>query len=238
MAMERDRLERRLARERRPERQRRRLQRTLQRAALAAGGPPLDGFGCGTKRAAADVAADADPFSGVRSTTRPCKQRASPALGHGRRHQPGLADHRLDVRARGRQRRRELPRADALRTARHELTARHRVRFQRRMHDLPFDELEGESGCTTEEEAEQCRAELICLAAAGYDGPSGVGTPTARRVQAAGADAHGGRTDRRQHRWRASVKVKGTTSSGPARSNSAALSRERSARGLGERNEG
>ena len=69
--------------------------------------------------------------------------------------------------------------------------------------NLPFNELEGESSCTTEEEAEQCVEELICLAAAGYDGPSGVGTPDGvaafnRRRRRSRRWNH-----RRQHRWRA-----------------------------------
>jgi hypothetical protein len=36
---------------------------------------------------------------------------------------------------------------------------------------------EGLSLCSSAEEAESCAAQLICLAGAGYDGPSGVGTP-------------------------------------------------------------
>jgi hypothetical protein len=42
-----------------------------------------------------------------------------------------------------------------------------------------FDPSNGLSGCTSEEEASNshCSGELICLAAKGYDGPSGVGTP-------------------------------------------------------------
>ncbi len=43
----------------------------------------------------------------------------------------------------------------------------------------PFFEETGLSGCTTKEESEasQCQGEAICLAATGYDGPTGVGTP-------------------------------------------------------------
>jgi len=35
----------------------------------------------------------------------------------------------------------------------------------------------GQSKCTAKEEATSCAGELICLAAKGYDGPTGVGTP-------------------------------------------------------------
>jgi hypothetical protein len=44
---------------------------------------------------------------------------------------------------------------------------------------LKFDPANGLSGCTSAEEASnsKCSGELICLAAKGYDGPSGVGTP-------------------------------------------------------------
>jgi hypothetical protein len=41
----------------------------------------------------------------------------------------------------------------------------------------PFNGETRAAGCTVEEEAAQCGAKLICKAASGYDGPSGVGTP-------------------------------------------------------------
>jgi hypothetical protein len=41
----------------------------------------------------------------------------------------------------------------------------------------PFNRYTGTSGCTTSEEAASCSSRGICLAGAGYDGPSGVGTP-------------------------------------------------------------
>jgi Subtilase family len=41
----------------------------------------------------------------------------------------------------------------------------------------PFNESTGASGCTTSEEAASCSSHGSCLAGAGYDGPSGVGTP-------------------------------------------------------------
>ncbi len=41
----------------------------------------------------------------------------------------------------------------------------------------PFNGSTGVSGCTVEEEAADCASHLICLAATGYDGPTGLGTP-------------------------------------------------------------
>jgi Subtilase family len=41
----------------------------------------------------------------------------------------------------------------------------------------PFNEEEGLSGCTTLQEATSCSGAAICLAREGYDGPTGVGTP-------------------------------------------------------------
>jgi Subtilase family len=40
-----------------------------------------------------------------------------------------------------------------------------------------FDGATGESGCSIAEESASCAATLICLAGTGYDGPTGVGTP-------------------------------------------------------------
>ena len=40
----------------------------------------------------------------------------------------------------------------------------------------PFTET-GLSGCTSMEESKSCASKAICLAGAGYDGPTGVGTP-------------------------------------------------------------
>ena len=43
--------------------------------------------------------------------------------------------------------------------------------------DEPFNQSTGVSGCTIEQEAAACTSRRICLAATGYDGPSGLGTP-------------------------------------------------------------
>jgi hypothetical protein len=53
---------------------------------------------------------------------------------------------------------------------------------------LAFDEETGLSGCTpAEEAAASCSSKLACLAAPGYDGPSGVGTPNGVSAFVAGS---------------------------------------------------
>jgi hypothetical protein len=41
----------------------------------------------------------------------------------------------------------------------------------------PFDEESGATGCTNAQEGASCSSKSICMAGAGYDGPTGVGTP-------------------------------------------------------------
>ena len=56
----------------------------------------------------------------------------------------------------------------------------------------PFNKKTGISGCTVEEEAADCASDLICLAASGYDGPTGLGTPAGTAAfQAPGAGGTG-----------------------------------------------
>ena len=45
--------------------------------------------------------------------------------------------------------------------------------------DEPFNQSTGVSGCTIEQEAAACTSHRICLAASGYDGPSGLERPPA-----------------------------------------------------------
>ena len=84
--------------------------------------------GCGTKRAVADVSADADPYTGLAiydsdapgelCETRYLEGKTEKSLPHWctlRRHQPGLPDRRLGVRARGRRERRRAAGGNALR---------------------------------------------------------------------------------------------------------------------------
>jgi Subtilase family len=56
----------------------------------------------------------------------------------------------------------------------------------------PFDRETAQSGCTTSEQAASCAQHLICRAASGYDGPSGLGTPNGLTAFEPPAPAPGG----------------------------------------------
>ena len=144
------------------------------------------GVGCTTNRAVADVAADADPYSGVavRDTSPECEYRYEEAgvkhvaywctIGGTSLATPLIAS--VFALAGG---------ADGV-----EYPARtlyeHELKSPGSLHDvtvgsngecaLPFLE-GGLSACTSAEEAASCASKAICLAGTGYDGPTGVGTP-------------------------------------------------------------
>jgi hypothetical protein len=140
--------------------------------------------GCGDKRAVADVAADADPVTGVGVYYSSCESYYEYeernvhwcSVGGTSLASPIIAsNYALAGGAQGV----EYP-AQIL----YENAAAHPVS----LHDViagsngeclkPFDGATGASGCKTAEEAENsCSLKLICLAHAGYDGPTGVGTP-------------------------------------------------------------
>jgi hypothetical protein len=135
-------------------------------------------IGCGPKRAVADVSADADPYTGVNvydSTGTPegvgwtvvgGTSVASPiiasvfALGGGAHGVAYPARTLYENAAAG-------PTADL-----HDVSSGSNGKCTK-----PFNKNTGTSGCTTAEEASSCKGGGICVAAAGYDGPSGVGTP-------------------------------------------------------------
>lgn len=142
--------------------------------------------GCGGKRAVADVAADADPYTGVAvyDTSPECEyvyeedkvKRTGHwcTIGGTSLASPLIASvFALSGGANGV----EYP-AKTL--------YENEARSPGSLHDITvgsngectqlFTET-GLSGCTAAEEAESCDAEAICLAGPGYDGPSGVGTP-------------------------------------------------------------
>jgi hypothetical protein len=147
--------------------------------------------GCGSKRAVADVSADADPYSGVAvydSSSKECATRYGEpgeeqvledwcTIGGTSLASPLVAS--IYALAGG---------AQAVRYPARTLYE-NAVKSPGSLHDvtkgsngqcsLPFTEVEtGESPCMSSEEAEaSCEARLICLAAPGYDGPTGVGTP-------------------------------------------------------------
>jgi subtilase family serine protease len=142
--------------------------------------------GCGTKRAVADISADADPYTGVavHDTSPECEYRykegktehvlywctiggtslSSPliasvfALAGGANHveYPAKTLYENEQKSPG---------------SLHDVTAGSNGECTK-----PFSET-GLSGCTTAEEAKSCASKAICLAGTGYDGPTGVGTP-------------------------------------------------------------
>ena len=115
-------------RQRRPRRGRRRMQHPVRRAAVAARRLGLVQRRLRQRSRVADVAADADPYSGLAvydsstpANTRPKRKRTSGtrrALVHDRRHEPRIAARSLRVRARRRCAGRRIPGADALRKCR------------------------------------------------------------------------------------------------------------------------
>jgi hypothetical protein len=135
--------------------------------------------GCGSMRAVADVAADADPYTGVAvyDSTPPDRGDPAPAwltLGGTSLASPivaatfalagGIASGSSGAQALY---------ESALSTpgSIHTITAGSNGECTK-----PFT-LEGLSGCTALEEAASCAGRAICLARPGYNGPAGVGTP-------------------------------------------------------------
>jgi hypothetical protein len=131
--------------------------------------------GCKEKRAAVDVAADGDPYTGVDvyDSTEVASRKGWNVLGGTSVASPIIASvFALAGGAQGV--------AYPARTLYEHLGGSG-------LHDVtvgsngkcgkPFHEETGASGCTSEEEAKSCEAKGICLAGAGYDGPAGAGTP-------------------------------------------------------------
>ncbi|HEV3048048.1 MAG TPA: fibronectin type III domain-containing protein [Solirubrobacteraceae bacterium] len=141
--------------------------------------------GCGDRRAVADVAADADPYTGVAvyDTSPECETEyealhtvhwctiggtslATPLIaasfalagGAGGVEYPSRTLYENAVKAPA---------------SLHDVTSGSNGEC-----DLPFDTLTRAQGCTpAEDAAASCSSELICLAGSGYDGPTGLGTP-------------------------------------------------------------
>jgi hypothetical protein len=153
--------------------------------------PDWETVGCGEKRDSVDVAADADPYSGiaVRDTTlgSECKttyeeegvKKLLPGwctIGGTSLASPLIASVFALAGGAGGV---EYP-AKTL--------YENQVKSAGSLHDVtegsngecskPFDEHAGLSACMPEEEAQaSCPSKLICRAGIGYDGPTGVGTP-------------------------------------------------------------
>jgi hypothetical protein len=139
--------------------------------------------GCGEARAVADVAADADPYSGVAVyySSRECESTheghvvhwctyggtslSSPLIAASYALAGGIGEG-------------EYPAGVLYANASQHPSALHDVSAGSNGECLkPFNEETGLSGCTATEQGASCAAHAICLSRAGYDGPSGVGTP-------------------------------------------------------------
>jgi Subtilase family len=143
--------------------------------------PNWGSMGCESRRAVADVSADADPYTGVAiydSTPVPVEE-GFETLGWGPIGGTSLSSPLIAATF-----------ALAGGPAGVEYPARtlyeNGVANPGTLHDIQSGSNgectkafgpEGLSGCTETEEALSCSAEAICLAGSGYDGPSGVGTP-------------------------------------------------------------
>jgi Fe2+ transport system protein FeoA len=142
--------------------------------------------GCGTKRAVADVSADADPYTGVavRYTSPECEYRYEEAkvkhvlywctIGGTSLATPLIAStFALAGGASGTAYPAQTLYEDEQKSpgSLHDVTTGSNGECTK-----PFSET-GLSGCTLAEEAKSCASEAICVAGTGYDGPTGVGTP-------------------------------------------------------------
>jgi hypothetical protein len=138
--------------------------------------------GCGTHRAVADVSADADPYTGVAVyDSTPVMEAGEEikgwdVLGGTSVASPIIAaTFALAGGAHGV----EYPSATLYENALNSPTSFHDIIVGSNGECLkPFNEKTGQSGCSSAEQGvNSCLDELICVAHAGYDGPSGVGSP-------------------------------------------------------------
>jgi len=137
-------------------------------------------IGCGTDRAVADVAADADPYSGVAvyDSTPEVSGHSAPkwtTVGGTSLASPIIAStFALAGGANGVSYPASTLYAHLGSGSFHDVTSGSNGECTK-----AFNANAGHSGCTTAEERASCPSKLICLAAPGYDGPTGVGTPNA-----------------------------------------------------------
>ena len=139
--------------------------------------PDWSDVGCSSKRAVADVSADADPYTGVAVyDTTPYEGEVLKWLPVGG---TSLASPLIAA-------------VFALAGGAHGVEYPAKTLYENEindpgsLHDVqtgsngectkPFNS-EGLSGCSATEEAVSCSEQLICLAGPGYDGPTGIGTP-------------------------------------------------------------
>jgi hypothetical protein len=135
--------------------------------------------GCGTARAVTDISADGDPYSGVAvydSTEAPGGEKGWAAIGGTSVASPIIASiFALAGGAQGVAYPAQLLYENLQQNpaSLHDVTVGSNGECLKKFHKNT-----GVSGCTSAEDAQNsCPGRLICLAAPGYDGPSGVGTP-------------------------------------------------------------
>jgi hypothetical protein len=136
--------------------------------------------GCGDKRAVADVSADGDPYTGVaiyNSTvsTSECEDHWCTYGGTSLSAPLIAAVYALAGGAHGV----AYPASTLYEREREDPASLHDVVEGSDGKCSSYDAETGVSNCSSAEEASasDCASQLICLAAVGYDGPSGVGTP-------------------------------------------------------------
>jgi hypothetical protein len=137
--------------------------------------------GCGSARAVTDISADGDPYSGVAvydSTETPSGEKGWAVIGGTSVASPIIASlFALAGGAQGVAYPAQLlyENLEQDPASLHDVTVGSNGECLKRFHRST-----GTSGCTSAEDAQNsCAGSLICLAAPGYDGPSGVGTPRA-----------------------------------------------------------
>lgn len=134
--------------------------------------------GCGNYRAAADIAADADPFTGVAVYDSTPEEEDGKAPGWQTFGGTSLsspliaATFALAGGAGGA----EYPAATLYESETTHPGALHDVRTGANG-ECSKASSDGASGCSAEEAARSCDEQAICLAGQGYDGPTGLGTP-------------------------------------------------------------
>ncbi len=139
--------------------------------------------GCSTKRAVADVAADADPYTGlaVHYTSSECEEAKVHwcTIGGTSLSSPLIASvFALAGGADGVAYPTQSLYEDAVKSpgSLHDITLGSNGECKKGFVNGKLFE-GGVSNCTTAEEAASCSSKAICLASTGYDGPTGVGTP-------------------------------------------------------------
>lgn len=157
------------------------------------------GVGCGEKRAVADIAADADPYTGVAvtdSTSPECEYTYSGhvqhwcTIGGTSLASPLIAAVFALAGGSGGV---AYPASTLYANAASDPGALHDVtEGSNGACSKAFERSTGLSRCTAAQEGESCAEHAICVARAGYDGPSGLGTPDGITAFEASAGAGAG----------------------------------------------